>query len=139
MEIVNTTLNFVNSMPRRDILAQYHILKITPSQLTTAFAIDPSANTAQDELSIDAQLILDAQLLYKSYFQFLLNIVNNDLINVISGQSPQDVYKIFYTLLEGAQNGTLDTIKCCFQVIRKFINFFGNHQFLKFPIHQKVF
>ncbi len=122
MRIVNSILNFVNSIPTPESLAQTHLLKITSSQLTTASAVTSSS----DELSIDAQLILDTQLLYKSYFAFLLNVINADLMNIISEQSAQDIYKIFYTLLDGAQNGTLETIKISFQIIRKFIIVFGN-------------
>jgi exportin-T len=129
MQIVNTTLNFVNSMPRLEALAQTHILKLTPLQLTNASAIDPSSTkNTENELSIDAQLILDAQTLYKAYFQFLYNVANADLMDIFVGQNPQDVYKIYQTLLEGAQNGTTETVKICFQTIRKFFNFFVDKQ-----------
>ena len=124
MQIVDRTLNLTNSIPRIEALAQIHILKITPSQLTTATAVGPNSDLS--ELSIDGQIILDAQLMYKAYFQFILNIVNAELTEIISSQKPQDIYKIFFTLLEGARNGTLDTMKICFQIIRKFINIFGN-------------
>ena len=130
MELVNMILNFVNAMPAFVAAAGTHLLKVTPLQLTNASAIAPSplphADASNGELSLDAQLVLDAQLLYKSYFQFLLNIVNNELMDIVAGQSGDDVYKIFYTLIEGAQNGTLETIKCCFQTMRKFIVVFGN-------------
>jgi hypothetical protein len=124
MQIVDRTLNLTNSIPRIEALAQIHILKITPSQLTNATAVGPNSDLS--ELSIDGQIILDAQLMYKAYFQFILNIVNAELTEIISSQKPQDIYKIFFTLLEGARNGTLDTMKICFQIIRKFINIFGN-------------
>lgn len=76
----------------------------------------------QNEL--DAQLLQDVQILYKSYFQFLLNIVNNELMDIIACQDPNDVYKIFFTLLQGALLGFQDTPKVCFQIIRKFITVF---------------
>jgi len=119
MELVNMVLNFVNVMPALVAATGTHLLKVTPLQLTTASAA--TADASNGELSLDAQLVLDAQLLYKSYFQFLLNIVNNELMDIVAGQSGDHVYKIFYTLIEGAQNGTLETIKCCFQTMRKFI------------------
>ena len=136
MELFNTILNFVNSMPLDSL--QTSLLKVTPSQLIVAFAsqtpsILPNVQIIQtsEEMSIDAQIILDAQSLYKSYFQFLLNIVNNDLMEIITRQQTNDVYKIFFTLIQGAQNGTLETIKCCFQIIRKFISVFGKYTFFR--------
>ncbi len=136
MRIVNSILNFVNSIPTPELLNQTHLLKITSSQLTTASAV----NSSSDELSIDAQVILDTQLLYKSYFSFLLNIINADLMNIIIEQTSQDVYKIFYTLLDGGQNGSLETVKISFQIIRKFITVFGNFEFfLNFKIILKNF
>lgn len=122
MQIVDTTLNLTNSIPRIEAISQIHLLKITPAQLTNATAVGP--NSDPSELSIDAQIILDAQLMYKAYFQFILNVVNTDLMEIITSQKPQDIYKIFFTLLEGARNGQLDTMKICFQIIRKFINIF---------------
>jgi exportin-T len=139
MPLLNAILNFVQSTPIESI-TQSNILKITPLQLTTATAIVPqnnlstttSNNTAAklvngsgSEISIDAQFVLDTQLLYKSYFQFVLNIVNNDLMDIIAAQNSNDLYKIYYALIQAAQNGTLEIIKCCFQIIRKFITVFG--------------
>lgn len=126
MPLINSIINFINSIPKLPGITLAHILKVTPLQLTNASAINPNNNISNGELSIDAQVILDAQLLYKSYFQFLLNIVNNDLMDIIAGQNAEDIYKIFYMVLEGAQNGMLDTMKICFQIIRKFINNFVN-------------
>lgn len=126
MPLINTILNFVNSTPIESI-TQSNILKITPLQLTTATAIVPTsvAKAVNGEISIDAQFVLDTQLLYKSYFQLMINIVNNDLMDIIAAQNPNDIYKIYWTLIQGAQNGTLEVIKICFQVIRKLITVFG--------------
>ncbi len=146
--LLNTILNFVNSTPIESI-TQSNILKITPIQLTTATAIVPSCvipnatsivnkPLANGELSIDAQFVLDTQLLYKSFFQFMINIVNNDLMDIISSQNANDLYKIYYTLIQAAQEGSLEIIKCCFQVIRKFITVFGDMQFYTFLKFDKL-
>jgi hypothetical protein len=89
-----------------------------------------STSDSSEDL-IDAQLIQDIQLLYKSYFQLLVNIVNNDLIDIITFQSAENVYKIFNTLIHGAQStSAFDTAKICFQIIRKFVNVYGKFSLL---------
>lgn len=135
MQLTNAVLNFVNSLPT-NISSQ--ILKISTTQIQqfnlqhplNIQSILPHVQTylIQDnnsEITPDTQLVLDIQFMYKSYFQFLLNIVNNDLMDIIAMQQTNDIYKIYFTLSQGAQLGQPDTSKACFQCIRKFINFFG--------------
>lgn len=135
MQLTDAVLNFVNSLPTQ-IASQ--ILRISTSQIQqynlqqplNIQSILPHVQTylVQDEnseITPDTQLVLDIQFMYKSYFQFLLNVVNNDLMDIIAMQQTNDIYKIYFTLLQGAQQGQPDTSKSCFQCIRKFINFFG--------------
>ncbi|RNA31000.1 Exportin [Brachionus plicatilis] len=136
MQLTDAVLNFVNSLPTQ-IASQ--ILRISTSQIQqynlqqplNIQSILPHVQTylVQDEnseITPDTQLVLDIQFMYKSYFQFLLNVVNNDLMDIIAMQQTNDIYKIYFTLLQGAQQGQPDTSKSCFQCIRKFINFFVN-------------
>lgn len=144
MQLTNTILNYVNSLP---IEMGSNILKISTQQIQTLNLTTPlniqailpntsaqafaamGLQSQQDEnsdISPDTQLVLDIQQMYKMYFQFLLNIVNNDLMDIVAAQTPPDIYKIYFTLLQGAQLGAPDTAKCCFQCIRKFITVFGN-------------
>ena len=135
MQLTNITLNFVNSLP---VEMASQILKISTAQIQqynlqqplNIQSILPHSHTylvhdENSDIAADTQLVLDIQFMYKSYFQFLLNIVNNDLMDIIAAQSTNDIYKIYFTLLQGAQLGQPDTSKACFQCIRKFITVFG--------------
>lgn len=153
MQLTNSILSYVSSLP---VEIASNILKISTQQIQSINLQTPlniqailSSHSqsyliqdANSDLSPDTQLVLDIQLLYKSYFQFLLNIVNNDLMDIIGAQNPNDIYKIYFTLLQGAQLGTPDTSKICFQCIRKFINVFVNkpgiENFVQYTIENVV-
>jgi exportin-T len=156
MQLVNRILNFVNTMQDAVAASSSSVSKSTNNQsnnstssnhhssntsaLNSSSSISPpppsllgpiasvSITNNDGSLLIDAQLIQDVQLLYKSYFTFLLNIVNNDLLDIVTIQESSDVYKVFFTLIQAAQNGTQDTPKCCLQVIRKFVTVFVEKQ-----------
>lgn len=141
MQVINAIVNYVNSLPG-EIAAD--ILRITTDQIQQFNLANNNNNTtnvannnnnmngfkSRDigdsdlQLTPDTQYVLDIQQLYKAYFQFLLNIVNNDLMEIIAVQMPNDVLKIYFSLVQGAQLGTQETAKICIQVIRKFITTF---------------
>ena len=134
MQLINSILNYVNTLPA-EIASD--ILRISTNQIQTFNLVTTnpllnglktkelnSSMNGESDLSPDTQYVLDIQLLYKTYFQFLLNIVNNDLMEIVTNQLPNDIYKIYFSLIQGAQLGTHDTSKCCFQIIRKFIQTF---------------
>jgi exportin-T len=148
MQLVNGILNYVSALPA-EIAAD--ILRITTDQIQSfnlvctnpliangiaskskEQAMNQNSNHAGTEngndelLSPDTQFVLDIQLLYKTYFQFVQNIVNNDLMEMFFGLAANDLYKIYFSLIQGAQLGPHDTSKCCFQCIRKFISTFGS-------------
>jgi exportin-T len=113
MRFVNGVLNYVNSLSNEMIRNLYksspHLHQPTSPTHTTASngpTTNGISNGAVAQHLIDTQLIVDIQLLYKTYFQFLLNINNNELVEIVSGQAPSDIYKIFFSLIQGAQIGT---------------------------------
>lgn len=89
----------------------------------------PTTTTADemDDMTIspDTQYVLDIQAMYKAYFMFLLNVINNDLMDVFLNHASNDIYRIYCALLQGVQIGTPDVSKACLQVIKKMISFFG--------------
>ena len=115
MPFVNKTLQFVNMLP-------IEIMNNLFRQSSTGNLTSASSAVPQH---IDPQFIVDMQLMYKSYFQFLVQVINNELVEIISGQQPEDIYRLFATLLQGAQIGTHEIAKFCFQVMRKLIAVFG--------------
>lgn len=144
MQLTYYVFNFVNSLPAEIASC---ILKITPQQiqnmnlnlsLITNNNINSNNNghltsnngqingdSSNSDISSDVQYILDIQSLYKAYFQFLHNAVHNDLMNIFLNQTSDDLYRVYNALLQGAQNAPPDTSKICFQIIKKFIQFFG--------------
>jgi hypothetical protein len=148
MQLVNSIMGYVNALPA-EIASD--ILRITTDQIqsfnlvcTNPLIANGIASKSKEAamshnsheengelLSSDTQFVLDIQLLYKTYFQFVQNIVNNDLMEIFFNQAPNDVYKIYSGLIQGAQLGTHDTTKVCFQCIRKFISTFGKSNTLK--------
>ena len=144
MQLVNGILNYVNALP---VEIASDILRVTVDQIQSynlvtthpllnglkskeaSLAMCNGMNGGEiSNLSPDTQYVLDIQFLYKTYFQFVLNVVNNDLMEIFSAQTPNDIYKIYFSLIQGAQVGMHDTAKCCFQVIRKFIATFVDKQ-----------
>lgn len=85
------------------------------------------ADGEMDDMTIspDTQYVLDIQSMYKAYFMFLLNAVNNDQMDVFLNHSSNDIYRVYYSLLQGVQIGPPDISKACLQVIKKMISFFG--------------
>jgi activator of HSP90 ATPase len=157
MQLTNTILNYVNSLPAE---ISSDILKISPQQIqnlnvtvplqsnnnnvlnfssnnTTSHnatsvggsSVQMNGNSNNEDISPDTQYVLDIQLLYRSYFQFLLNITNNDVMEIFLNQTSNDIYKIYFTLLQGVQIGTPEISKACLQVLKKLISFFGESHF----------
>jgi exportin-T len=125
MQFVTAVTNYTNSLPA-DIIN--NLFKASSTNLSNQTVLSSTSPvTANNNNSIEPQFIVDVQQLYRAYFQFMLNIINNDLVDIISAQQPNDIYKIFFTLLQGAQIGSQDISKSCFQVIRKLISVFGNY------------
>lgn len=91
----------------------------------SALSADQMDEAVGEVISPDTQYVLDIQTLYKSYFLFLLNLVNNDLMDAFLDNTPNDVYKVYCALLQGVQIGPPDVSKACLQVIKKLISFFG--------------
>lgn len=91
-----------------------------------------NVNDEMDDIAIspDTQYVLDIQSMYKAYFTFLLNVVNNDLMDVFLNHSSNDIYRVYCALLQGVQIGPPDISKACLQVIKKLISFFGKLCFL---------
>lgn len=79
--------------------------------------------------SSDVHVVQEAQILQKSYYQFLMAVINNDLINVIVYQDAENVYRIFNTAVQGSSLCNSETQKICFQIIGKFIGVFGEFFF----------
>lgn len=52
--------------------------------------------------SNDVHVVQEATVLQKSYYQFLLAIINNELINVIIYQDADNVFRIFNTVIQGS-------------------------------------
>jgi hypothetical protein len=147
MQLVNALMSYVNALPAEiggnilrittDQIQSFNLVCTNPliangiaSKSKEAASMSHASHEENGELlSPDTQFVLDIQLLYKTYFQFVQNIVNNDLMEIFSNQAPNDVYKIYSGLIQGAQLGTHDTTKVCFQCIRKFFSTFG-----KFPL-----
>jgi hypothetical protein len=96
---------------------------------TTTTTTTTSAQDEMDDMAIspDTQYVLDIQSLYKAYFLFLSNIVNNDLMDVFLNHTSNDIYKVYCALLQGVQIGPPDISKACLQVIKKLISFFGKY------------
>lgn len=138
MQFLNSVLNFVNSLPSeiasnlfktQIVQPQNENNKPADSNLAAASIGVASQNQNNPPGFIDSQYIIDVQTLYKATLQYLLNIANNDLTEIIAGQAPADVYRVFLILLQGAQMGTPDITKICFQAIKKFLIVFGNSKF----------
>jgi hypothetical protein len=148
MQLITSIQNYVNTLPpeiANDILRistdQIQLFNLTTThpllnglkskeqhpqhQLNNNSNSILNGDSACDQLSPDTQYVLDIQLLYKSYFLFLQNIVSNELLDIIGNQQVEDIYKIYFSLVQGAQLGTHETAKSCFQIIRKFISVFG--------------
>lgn len=123
MQFINSVTNFTNSLPSDIINNLFKASSTNLSNLSTN-SLNSNTTTNFNNNSIDPQFIVDVQQLYKAYFQFLLNIINNDVVDIISEQQANDIYKIFFTLLQGAQIGSQDISKSCFQVIKKLITIF---------------
>ena len=86
IQLTNIVFNYVNSLPSEVIS---DILKVNAHQIQSmnlSIPLPVSSNLAESqmngdsEISPDTQYVLDIQFLYKSYFQFLHNISNNDLM-----------------------------------------------------------
>ncbi|XP_070558298.1 exportin-T-like isoform X2 [Ptychodera flava] len=76
--------------------------------------------------SNDTQAAKEKQTLQRSYFQFLQALVINDVVEVISNQSPQDSHQVLMTVIEGAVNFP-DPVsqKTCFAILRKLVEVWG--------------
>jgi len=111
---------------------------------TTTTTTTTSAQDEMDDMAIspDTQYVLDIQSLYKAYFLFLSNIVNNDLMDVFLNHTSNDIYKVYCALLQGVQIGPPDISKACLQVIKKLISFFVDkpviENFIPFTIQNLV-
>jgi energy-coupling factor transporter transmembrane protein EcfT len=148
MILINLTLQFLNLLPSdvaSNLFKSPHLLPIkslhstlivnnnnnnNSKNLLNLNPINNNNNTESTSLIlnspsiviiIDPQFVLDTQFLYKSCVQFLLNVANNDLMEIVANQAPDDIYKIFSFLLQAAQIGTQDVAKICFQAIKKYI------------------
>jgi len=150
MQFINLTLNFLNLLPTdiaSNLFKSPHLL-MTPGATTELKSSLPASSESTKTLTInnniqnfsnfntsllsastsnqiDPQFVLDTQFLYKSCVQFLLNIANNDLTDIVTNQAPDDIYKIFLILLQAAQIGTQDVTKVCFQAIKKYVLVLG--------------
>ena len=144
MQFINSTLGFLNLLPAdiaSNLFKSPHLLLTPASELKTTLpttaaeasshsSLISTASASNTSHQIDQQFVLDTQFLYKACVQFLLNIANNDLTDIVSNQAPDDIYKIFLTLLQAAQIGTQDVTKVCFQALKKFIMVLGWLHFL---------
>lgn len=110
MQFINLTLNFLNLLPTdiaSNLFKSPHLL-MTPGATTELKSSLPISNDTTKPLTInnniqnfssfntslltastnqiDPQFVLDTQFLYKSCVQFLLNIANNDLTDIVTNQ-----------------------------------------------------
>ena len=110
MQFINLTLNFLNLLPTdiaSNLFKSPHLL-MTPGATTELKSSLPASTDTTKPLTInnniqnfssfntslltassnqiDPQFVLDTQFLYKSCVQFLLNIANNDLTDIVTNQ-----------------------------------------------------
>lgn len=116
-----------NSTQQQQQHRQNHHNHMNGNSSTSGGGGSGSADGEMDDMTIspDTQYVLDIQSMYKAYFMFLLNAVNNDLMDVFLNHSSNDIYRVYFALLQGVQIGTPDISKACLQVIKKMISFFG--------------
>lgn len=76
-------------------------------------------------LTDDSDAQVECQNLRKSYYLFLMAIINNDIMEVITSQETNLIIQVFECLLEGTKSTSFDTQKLCFQIIKKYIEYFG--------------
>ncbi|XP_077981134.1 exportin-T-like [Glandiceps talaboti] len=89
--------------------------------VTTIFTVLMQPVDAQD-----TQAAKEKQTLQRSYFHFLHSLVTNDVVEVISNQSPQDSHRVLLTVIEGAVNFP-DPVsqKICFAILKKLVETWG--------------
>ncbi|XP_071816204.1 exportin-T-like [Apostichopus japonicus] len=77
-----------------------------------------------DELDMQTQIEKDA--LQRSFFQFLQGLIANDVLEVISNQSPDNFRQVLITVAEAAVDGK-DPVsqKVCFNIVKRLLEVWG--------------
>ncbi|CAB4042324.1 exportin-T-like isoform X1, partial [Paramuricea clavata] len=66
-------------------------------------------------------------LLKNSYFQFIASLVNNNVVEVILSQEPQNTQEVLLTIIHGAVEPSDSSCqKACFGILKKLVELWGN-------------
>lgn len=130
MLISNNNSNILNFNTQTGPPSNHQSLSSSSAPASSSSAAQMNGNCCSlddtDEMiSADTQYVLDIQALYRAFFQFVLNVVNNDLMEIFLNQTGNDIYKVYCALLQGVQIGTPEIAKGCLQCVKKLISFFG--------------
>ncbi|XP_028410861.1 exportin-T-like [Dendronephthya gigantea] len=77
--------------------------------------------------SLDTQATREKMSLKNSYFQFIASLVNNNIVEVILSQEPQNTQEVLMTIIHGAvEPADSSSQKACFGILKKLVEIWGN-------------